>query len=82
MTFQSTQPTSREQVREDLRTMAVGREVFHFGSGLAWVAEFNTPICTDGTELIHDHGWAIGGVYFNEKETEIALFAFPIGDMI
>lgn len=74
--------SDRETVRSDLKSVAKGRDVFRFGPGLGFVAEFKTPFSTDGTELLYQHGWVIGGIYFNRADSEVALFVFPIETVI
>jgi hypothetical protein len=74
--------TDRETVRDDLRSQAKGGEVFRFGSGLGLVLRNDTPISTDGTELLIQHGWVIGGIYYNSRDNEIAVFTFPIETVI
>jgi hypothetical protein len=76
------EPTDRQTVRGDLEKVAKGKDVFRFGPGLGFVANFRTPFSTDGTELLYKHGWVIGGIYFNEDVPEIALFAFPLDTVI
>ena len=74
--------TDRGKVQEDLKKVAKGKDVFRFGPGLGYVASFPAPFSTDGTELLYKHGWVIGGLYFNQIVSEVAVFVFPFETVV
>jgi hypothetical protein len=76
----TTTVTPRDELRADLEQYAKGGDVFSIGSGLAFVPPNQSRVKLEPTELVEDHGWAVGGIYPNFADEEVGLFVFPLTD--